>query len=58
MIKPKVTKKASTVLYDPIVATYLEQERKRTGYSKSDLVNIIIKAHMGQEKQQNITTEK
>jgi len=55
MIKPKAVKKASTVLYEPIVSSYLEQEQKRTGYSKSDLVNIIIKEHMGEEKQKAIT---
>ena len=51
MITPKETKKASTVLYDHEVLEYLKRERIRTGYSMSELVNMIVKNHIKKEQQ-------
>jgi len=46
-IKPKQQRTVSTISYDPDVLDFISKEHIRTGYSKSYLVNQIIRMFMG-----------
>jgi hypothetical protein len=45
-LKPKLKRTVSTISYEPDVLDFLSKTHHRTGYSKSYLVNFIIRTYM------------
>ena len=46
LVEPKEKKNISTILFDDEVKAFLKQEKKRTKYSMSELVNKIVANYM------------